>query len=247
MKNSTGLIRGQLSLIIDRLKDTDIARHLPCVLGLRRALVAVCKYLRTNRTQADIAEEFGVSQPSISRAVTLLTPALAEVLADLVPTLEDVPTDTALLVDGTLMPCWSWRTHPELYSGKHHTTGINLQVITSVTGDILWVSDPLPGNTHDVAALDTHNIREGRDPSQFIADKGYTGRGMTTPQKKPAGEPMPEGTKNYNTQINKLRWPVEQAIAHLKTWRILHTDYRRPYTTFPTTIKAVLDLYFLTA
>lgn len=217
------------------------------VLGLRRAVVAVCKYLRTNRTQADITEEFGVSQPSISRAVTLLIQAVAEVLADLVPTLEEVPTDTALLIDGTLMPCWSWRTHPEPYSGKHHTTGITLQVICSVTSDILWVSDPLPGNTHDVAALDAHTILEGRDPSQFIADKGYTGRGMTTPQKKPAGKPMPEGIKNYNTQINQLRWPVEQAIAHLKTWRILHTDYHRPYTTFPTTIKAVLGLYILTA
>ncbi|RBY74319.1 transposase, partial [Geodermatophilus sp. TF02-6] len=34
------------------------------------------------------------------------------------------------------------------------------------------------------------------------------------------------------------------AIAHLKTWRILHTDYRRPLNTFKETISAVIGLYF---
>lgn len=24
-----------------------------------------------------------------------------------------------LIVDGTLLECWSWKDHPELYSGKH--------------------------------------------------------------------------------------------------------------------------------
>ncbi|MDQ3402066.1 MAG: transposase, partial [Actinomycetota bacterium] len=33
-------------------------------------------------------------------------------------------------------------------------------------------------------------------------------------------------------------------IANLKTWRILHTDYRRPLATFDTTISAVIALYF---
>ena len=28
---------------------------------------------------------------------------------------------------GTIQ-CWSWKDHPELYSGKHKTTGLNVQV-----------------------------------------------------------------------------------------------------------------------
>lgn len=247
MKNSTGLTPAQFTHVLDRVTETDIARELPNVLGLHRALMAVFIYLRTNRTQAEIAEQFGVSQPSINRSVTKLTPVIAEVLADQVPTIDEIPTDTTHLVDGTLLPCWSWRNHPELYSGKHHTTGVNIQVVTSLTGSIVWVSDPLPGSTHDVTAIDTHHLLDGRDPTQFIADKGYLGRGMTTPERKPATREISEETRNYNTAINKLRWPVEQAIAHLKTWRILHTDYRRPYTTLKTTLKAVLGLYFLTA
>ena len=36
---------------------------------------------------------------------------------------------------------------------------------------------------------------------------------------------------DYNNQISSLRAPVERAVANLKTWRILFTDYRRPLKT----------------
>ncbi len=41
-----------------------------------------------------------------------------------------------------------------------------------------------------------------------------------------------------------MRSAVERTIAHLRTWRILHTDYRRPLHTFEMTINAVLGLHF---
>ena len=34
--------------------------------------------------------------------------------------------------------------------------------------------------------------------------------------------------KEFNTQINKIRYVIERTIANFKTWRITHTDYRRP-------------------
>ena len=37
---------------------------------------------------------------------------------------------------------------------------------------------------------------------------------------------------------------IEQTIANFKTWPIMHTDYRRPLTTFATTISAVIALHF---
>ena len=37
---------------------------------------------------------------------------------------------------------------------------------------------------------------------------------------------------------------VERVIAHLKNWRILHTDYRRPIDSFITTISAAIGLLF---
>jgi hypothetical protein len=45
-------------------------------------------------------------------------------------------------------------------------------------------------------------------------------------------------------QINKIRYVIEQVIANFKTWRIMHTDYRRPLATFPETISAVVALHF---
>ncbi|MGH3327938.1 MAG: transposase [Streptomycetales bacterium] len=45
-------------------------------------------------------------------------------------------------------------------------------------------------------------------------------------------------------QINKIRYVIEQVIANFKTWRIMHTDYRRPLATFTTTISTVIALHF---
>ena len=44
-------------------------------------------------------------------------------------------------------------TKPELYSGKHHTTGVNLQVACALTGHLAWISPPLPGSVHDAKAI----------------------------------------------------------------------------------------------
>lgn len=49
--------------------------------------------------------------------------------------------------------------------------------------------------------------------------------------------------RRNRTQVNKIRWVIEQAIAHVKT-RILHTDYRSPIDAFPQVIKAVIGLEF---
>jgi hypothetical protein len=37
---------------------------------------------------------------------------------------------------------------------------------------------------------------------------------------------------------------VERTIASFKTWRIMHTDYRRPLKTFQETISTVVALHF---
>jgi hypothetical protein len=51
---------------------------------------------------------------------------------------------------------------------------------------------------------------------------------MLTPIRKPAHRDLLEWEKEFNTQINKIRYVIEQIIANFKTWRTMHTDYRRP-------------------
>ena len=53
-----------------------------------------------------------------------------------------------------------------------------------------------------------------------------------------------EKEKDFNRQVNKIRYQIERTIANLKTWRILHTDYRRPYRTFSDTIAVITGLEF---
>jgi len=55
---------------------------------------------------------------------------------------------------------------------------------------------------------------------------------------------MPSLAYRCRRWVNKIRWVIEQVISHLKNWRIMHTDYRRPTDTFVTTISAVIGLHF---
>jgi hypothetical protein len=173
-----------------------------------------------------------------------LTGLLAKVLAEFVPTPECLDPDASYLVDGTLVPCWSWTGRRELFSGKHKTTGMNLQVACDLSGRLAWVSDPMPGSVHDVKALDASAVLDSLDPSLWVGDKGYIGRGMLTPRRKPPTASLTDHDKAFNHQINSTRAPIERAIAHLKTWKTLHTDYRRPIHTLPTTISAILGIIF---
>ena len=142
------------------------------------------------------------------------------------------------------MSCWSWSKRPELYSGKHRTTGVNLQVACALAGHLAWVFPPLPGSVHDAKAIKESGFLEALDVAMHIGDKGYIGLGMITPTKKPAHGELTDTDKRNNTAINRVRYLIERVISNLKTWRVLHTDYRRPYDTFETTIQAVTRLVF---
>jgi DDE superfamily endonuclease/Helix-turn-helix of DDE superfamily endonuclease len=189
MYHTTGFTKDQiveLCALIYAAKTEELAVVWPPVLGLFNSVVVTLTYLRRNRVQAEIGEAFGVSQPTISRAVTALTDVLGRVVADYVPVAEDLDSRTQYIVDGTLLPCWSWRGHRELYSGKHKTTGMNVQVACDLNGRLAWISDPVDGCRHDTAALALSGVIDTLEPSNWMGDKGYIGNDMITPIRKPA-------------------------------------------------------------
>lgn len=219
-------------------------REWPPILGLFTCVVVALTYMRRNRVQAELAETYGVSQSTISRAITTLTPLLSRALEKYVPTAEDIDEQAQYVVDGTLVPCWSWASHPELYSGKHKKTGMNLQLACTLTGNLAWISDPIDGNRHDSYCLEESGVLLTLVSENWVGDKGYVGKEMITPIKKPACRDLLDWEKEFNTQINKIRYVIEQVIANFKTWRIMHTDYRRPISTFMETISTVIALHF---
>ena len=97
---------------------------------------------------------------------------------------------------------------------------MNVRILVRLDGEFMWASDPYPGSMHDVAALDASGLLEGIDPSGWIGDKGYIGRGMITPHKKPPNGELSEAAKEANRSVSQIRQVVERAIAHIKSWRI---------------------------
>ena len=120
---------------------------------------------------------------------------------------------------------------------------MNARILVLPDGRLVWASDPYPGSMHDVAALDASGLLDGIDPSGWIADKGYVGRGMITPHKKPPTANSTRRRRRPTGASTGSAGPKERTIAHIKSWRILHTDYRRPLHTFEQTITAALSLY----
>jgi hypothetical protein len=247
MYYTTGFEKDEIIDICTRVACVDVPeeqKNWPQSLGLFNSVVATLTYKRHNRTQAEIGEFFGVSQPTISRAISVITPLLARCMSEFAPTADDLDGDAQYIVDGTLLPCWSWTSCPELYSGKHKETGLNVQVACSIYGRLAWISDPITGNHHDNYCLGDSGVLETMNPGNWMGDKGYVGNDMITPFKKPKGGELPGWQKEFNTGVNKIRWKIEQVISHFKNWKIMSTDYRRPLATFATTISAVIGLHF---
>jgi DDE superfamily endonuclease/Helix-turn-helix of DDE superfamily endonuclease len=247
MYHSTGVTKKLLDTLYVRIAAREIKpgmRICPPILGLRESITVTLKYLRRNRVQADIAEEFGVSQPTVSRAISAVMPLLVQALMEFIPSADSLSHGQQFIIDGTLLPCWSWRSRPDLYSGKHKRTGMGVLVACTLDGVLSWISDPVPGSRHDNFIVKDSSVLDCVDPIDYVGDKGFVGNGMITPFKKPAGGMLLQWQKEFNSQVNKIRWVIEQKISHLKTWQSMNTDYRRPIGTFTEAISAVIALEF---
>ena len=221
----------------------------PRELTLREALVVTCGYMRQNIIEDVWADIFDVDQSTISRYITFLTPFVEKATEEDRPSEEDAAEATRgaiVLVDGTLWPCWSWDGESKLWSGKYKTTGHGSLIVTNLQGRITFVSEPVTGNQHDMAKLKGSECAMIlKQAGGVIGDKGFIGTDyITTPVRKPEGRELYIREHDYNNQISSLRAPVERAVATLKTWRILFTDYRRPLKTLLSSFRAAIGLYF---
>ena len=189
----------------------------------RRVRPTLC-YLRLDTCQAALADSFETSQPTVSRVVDAFTDAIVEALGELVPTAGDLDDGEQLIIDGTLLPCWSWHDHRQLCSGKHRTTDHNVQVAVRVDGMLMWVSDPLPGSVHDSRAIRESGVLEmipAGSPWSHIGDKGYLGLGMLTPM---LGELTGQEKENKGHQLAARR----RRAGHRPAQDLAHPAHRLP-------------------
>jgi hypothetical protein len=150
----------------------------PPSVGLFRSVAIALSYMRRNRVQAELAEAHGTSQPTISRAISRITPLIEDARAEFVPAVDDLDERAQYLVDGTLLSCWSRVGQPELHSGKHQTTGLDIQVAATLSGRLAQISDPIEGRRHDTFCLGESGALTGLEAGNWIGDKGYIGNDM---------------------------------------------------------------------
>jgi hypothetical protein len=260
-ESMTGLRTGQLTDLIDRVREIvgdewenpPVGR--PHVLLLPTAVIAVLFGLRHNMSDEVIAEVFGCSQATITRYHEILQPILRWVTRPEVDQRLDQTRREGVLVDGFVAPVGEREHYHGLFSGKKHTSGQNVQVISDLDGRVTDVGEPVNGARHDAAAFFISGIAErwaghlAAGGPGMIGDGGYQGTGPITPHKKPPGGELTAKQKAYNYSVNRLRAAVERAISHLKNWKILKTGYHRMMTGFPDVLRTVtaLEIFRTTA
>jgi hypothetical protein len=184
----------------------------------------VLVHLRKGEALAEVGAGFGVSTATCWRYVTETVQLLAGHAPKLRAALRAARRAgmAFVVLDGTLIPLDRVAVDRPYFSGKHRIHGMNVQVVASPDGSIVWVSGGLPGSVHDTAAARIWNVPAALRETGLIAlgDKGYHGIGpeVITPYR---GRGKPAAQKAANRAHARLRGPGERANAQLKTWRIL--------------------------
>jgi hypothetical protein len=201
---------------------------------------------------------FGISQATAYR----YKDEAVEVLAAKAPSLREALDRAAgqglpyLILDGTLISadrCAGKKTSKKgeeidaWYSGKAHEPAGNVQALAAPGGVPLWVSDVLPGSTHDVTAARELVLPQARPYLKdlpFLADSGYegAGAGVHVPVKKPARGELDTDAKTRNALLRSLRYQGERGFALMsQRWRALQHVMLSP-TTIGDIAKSVLVL-----
>ncbi|CUM35635.1 IS5/IS1182 family transposase [Streptomyces gardneri] len=210
----------------------------------RQALLTLA-HLRVGHTYAQLAAGFGVGTTTAYRYVA----EAVELLAALAPGLADAvwvaSVKAFVILDGTLLPIDRIAADRPFFSGKHKRHGMNVQVIADPFGRLLWASPALPGAVHDIRAAREHGILDALTDADIPcwADKAYRGAsGTVSTPYWGRWETLSAGQKAVNRSHAKIRALGEQAVATLKSWRLLR-KLRCSTTWITKLVQAVLTLH----
>ena len=128
------------------------------MLGLYRAVVLTLYLMRRNEAQAVAGELFCCSQSTVSRIVRRLRPLLRQATADLAGQVRQQTKRSAVLVDGFLAPTGNRTGIPDLFSGKRHAAGLDVQAVSDLAGRLLDTGLPVPGARRLFATLIANTI-----------------------------------------------------------------------------------------
>jgi hypothetical protein len=202
----------------------------------REQAVLVLRWFREDADMTVLAADTKISIATGYRYLHEGIDALAAHAPDLHQVLEAGKAAgwTHVVLDGTLIRTDRCRVknpdtgHDLWFSGKHHTHGGNVQIVSDPDGHPVAVSDVEPGSTHDLAAARATGFLGALHAAAALlglpalADKGYNGAGagVLTPTK---GHGLHPDNLARNQLIGCLRAQGERGIALLKTrWKALN-------------------------
>ncbi|WP_406170028.1 transposase family protein [Streptomyces canus] len=128
---------------------------------------------------------------------------------------------------------------------KHKKHGMNVQVIADPKGRLLWASPALADAVHNVRAAREHGIIDALAQAGINcwASKGYQGAGGTVRLPyRGRWDSLSAGQQAVNRSRAKERALVEQAIATIKSWRLLR-KLRCSTTRITSLVQVVLTLH----
>ena len=164
-----------------------------------------------------------------------------------------------LILDGTLVSsdrCAGKKTSKkgreidDWYSGKAHEPAGNVQALAAPGGVPLWVSDVLPGSTHDVTAARELVLPQARPYLKdlpFLADSGYEGAGpgVLVPVRRPRRGELDINARTRNALLRSLRYQGERGFALMsQRWRALQHVMVSPGTIGDITKAALVLVLF---
>jgi hypothetical protein len=224
----------------DRQRDLGGGRK--AKLDARDQILLTVIWLRLYPTQDILGYFFGISQSAVSHVIAHVLPVLEEAgrdtmrqpdpgrkrrrqLEDLVAELPEIMVVIDSFEQKVQRP--PDKDEQERYfSGKKKMHTLKSQVaVDDRTGEIVDISDSVPGPTADITLLDQSGLLDdlpdgvggmGDAAYQGIADRHPLG---FSPRKKPKGKPRPPEDKAYNTAFSSRRIIVENTIGRMRRYQ----------------------------
>jgi hypothetical protein len=117
------------------------------------------------------------------------------------------------------------------YSGKKKRHTLKTQIVVGPDGEIMEVSETVPGSRHDKKLYDESGVGDQLDEDEaMMGDSAFQGihkaHKAVLPDKKPKDGKLTDAQKKRNHRISQKRIVVENTLAQLKIFRVLYHVYR---------------------
>lgn len=147
--------------------------------------------------------------------------------------MQDFP-DVVAIVDATEQPIQrpqDQETQKAHYSGKKKRHTLKTQVVVGPDGELMNVSETVPGSQHDKKLYDESGVGDHLEEGEaMMGDSGYQGiqhdHPAVLPFKKPKGGELTPDQKDHNRRLSRIRVVAEHTLAQIKTFRVMAEVYR---------------------